>query len=140
MPKTDLTTAPFAYDGLDRVIHEKARLGLLTSLMAHPKGLAFADLKQLCGLTDGNLSRHLQVLQEAGLVDVIKGYEGNRPHTTCRLTKSGRRRFLDYLAVLEQLVRDAAKAAGTAERAAGKSEKAAGKDDGAAGRLGIQPV
>ena len=86
--------------------------GLLTSLMAHPKGLAFADLKQLCGLTDGNLSRHLQVLQEAGLVEVTKGYEGNRPHTSCRLTKVGRRRFLDYLAVLEQLVRDAAKAAG----------------------------
>ncbi|MEH2671450.1 DNA-binding transcriptional ArsR family regulator [Bradyrhizobium elkanii] len=140
MPKTDLTTAPFAYDGLDRVIHEKARLGLLTSLMAHPKGLAFADLKQLCGLTDGNLSRHLQVLQEAGLVDVIKGYEGNRPHTTCRLTRSGRRRFLDYLAVLEQLVRDAARAAGSADKAGGKAEKTAGKDDGAAGRLGIQPV
>ncbi|MHC2338560.1 transcriptional regulator [Bradyrhizobium sp. USDA 4454] len=140
MPKTDVTAAPFAYDGLDRVIHEKARLGLLTSLMAHPKGLAFADLKQLCGLTDGNLSRHLQVLQEAGLVDVIKGYEGNRPHTSCRLTKSGRRRFLDYLAVLEQLVRDAAKAAGTADRGAGKTEKAFGKDDGAPGRLGVQPV
>jgi DNA-binding HxlR family transcriptional regulator len=112
MAKTDPAPAPFAYDGLDRVIHEKARLGLLTSLMAYPKGLAFADLKQLCGLTDGNLSRHLQVLQEAGLIDVTKGYEGNRPHTTCRLTKAGRRRFLDYLAVLEGLVRDAAKAAG----------------------------
>src|SRR3954465_1034302 len=109
MSKTD--SAPFAYTGLDRVIHEKARLGLLTSLMTHPKGLAFADLKQLCGLTDGNLSRHLQVLQEAGMVEVIKSYEGNRPHTSCRLTKAGRRRFLDYLAVLEQLVRDAAKAA-----------------------------
>src|SRR5579864_4077735 len=114
MPKTDKDTAPFAYDGLARIIHEKARLGLLTSLMTHPKGLAFGDLRQLCGLTDGNLSRHLQVLQEAGLVEVIKGYEGNRPHTTCRLTKSGRRRFLDYLAVLEQLVRDAAQAAGNA--------------------------
>lgn len=112
MSKIDTPHAPFAYDGLDRVIHEKARLGMLTSLMAHPKGLAFADLKQLCGLTDGNLSRHLQVLQEAGLVEVTKGYEGNRPHTTCRLTKAGRRRFLDYLAVLEGLVRDAAKAAG----------------------------
>src|SRR6201991_2325695 len=113
MKKTDQPAdAPFAYDGLDRVMHEKARLGLLTSLMAHPKGLAFGDLKQLCGLTDGNLSRHLQVLQEAGLVEVIKGYEGNRPHTSCRLTKSGRRRFLDYLEVLEGLVRDAAKAAG----------------------------
>ena len=115
MPNADNTnadSAPFSYDGLDRVIHEKARLGLLTSLMTNPKGLSFADLKQLCALTDGNLSRHLQVLQEAGLVEVIKGYEGNRPHTTCRLTKSGRKRFLDYLAVLEQLVRDAAKAAG----------------------------
>src|SRR5271154_1526701 len=112
MSKTETGDAPFAYDGLDRIIHEKARLGLLTSLMAHPKGLAFADLKKLCGLTDGNLSRHLQVLQEAGLVELTKGYEGNRPHTSCRLTKTGRRRFLDYLAVLERLVRDAAKAAG----------------------------
>jgi DNA-binding HxlR family transcriptional regulator len=114
MPKTE-SGAPFSYAGLDRVIHEKARLGLLTSLMAHPKGLAFADLKQLCGLTDGNLSRHLQVLQEAGLVEVTKGYAGNRPHTTCRLTRAGSRRFLDYLAVLERLVRDAAKAAGKAD-------------------------
>lgn len=111
MPKIETGDAPFAYGGLDRVIHEKARLGLLTSLTAHPKGLAFADLKQLCGLTDGNLSRHLQVLQEAGFVEVTKGYEGNRPHTSCRLTKSGRRRFLDYLSVLERIVRDAAEAA-----------------------------
>jgi DNA-binding HxlR family transcriptional regulator len=100
----------FAYDGLDRVIHEKARLGVLTSLVAHPKGLAFGDLKQLCGLTDGNLSRHLQVLHEAGLVAIEKGYEANRPHTVCRLTASGRLRFLDYLTVLEQIVRDAADA------------------------------
>jgi DNA-binding transcriptional ArsR family regulator len=126
MPKIDAGDAPFSYEGLDRVIHEKARLGVLTSLMAHPKGLAFADLKQLCGLTDGNLSRHLQVLQEAGLVDITKGYEGNRPHTSCRLTKAGRRRFLDYLAVLERLVRDAA--------------KAAGKDGAPSVRLGILPA
>jgi DNA-binding transcriptional ArsR family regulator len=104
--------APFAFEGLDRVMHEKARLGLLSSLVAHPKGLAFSDLKQLCGLTDGNLSRHLQVLQEAGLVEISKGFEGNRPQTLCVLTRSGRRRFLDYLALLEQLVRDAAKTAG----------------------------
>lgn len=110
MPMTN-DAAPFSYDGLDRVIHEKARLGVLTSLMAHPKGLAFADLKQLCGLTDGNLSRHLQVLHDAGLVDVRKGYERNRPHTTCRLTAAGRKRFLEYLSVLEQVVRDAAEAA-----------------------------
>lgn len=101
---------PFAYDGLDRVIHEKARLGIMTSLVAHPKGLAFGDLRQLCGLTDGNLSRHLQVLQDAGLVEISKGYERNRPLTTCRLTPAGRQRFIDYLAVLERVVRDAAQA------------------------------
>ncbi|MEO7053957.1 MAG: transcriptional regulator [Rhizomicrobium sp.] len=110
MTKTD--DAPFAFEGLDRVMHEKARLGLLSSLVAHPKGLAFSDLKQLCGLTDGNLSRHLQVLQEAGLVEITKSFEGNRPQTICALTRNGRRRFLDYLALLEQLVRDAAKTAG----------------------------
>ncbi len=115
MPKPRPDAAPFAYEGLDRVIHEKARLGLLTSLAANAKGLAFADLKQLCGLTDGNLSRHLQVLQEAGLIEITKGYEGNRPHTSCRLTAAGRRRFLDYLAVLERVVRDAAAAAGEKE-------------------------
>ena len=107
--------APFAYEGLDRVIHERARLGVLTSLAAHPKGLVFADLKRLCGLTDGNLSRHLQVLQEAKLVEVTKGYERNRPQTLCKITRVGRQRFLDYLAVLDQVVRDAAAAA----RAAG---------------------
>ena len=104
------STGRFAYDGLDRVIHEKARLGVLTSLMSHPKGLPFADLKRLCGLTDGNLSRHLQVLEEAGLVDILKGYDEKRPQTLCRITAIGRRRFLKYLSVLEQVVRDAADA------------------------------
>jgi DNA-binding HxlR family transcriptional regulator len=101
----------FAYDGLDRVIHEKARLSVLTSLVAHPKGLVFGDLKRMCALTDGNLSRHLQVLQEAGLVDLEKGYDNNRPQTVCRITRQGRQRYLDYLTVLEQVVRDAAGAA-----------------------------
>jgi DNA-binding MarR family transcriptional regulator len=106
------TEAPFAFEGLDRVMHEKARLGVLSSLIAHPKGLAFGDLKALCGLTDGNLSRHLQTLQEAGLIEITKSFEHNRPQTTVKLTKSGRKRFLEYLAVLEQVVRDAAKTAG----------------------------
>jgi DNA-binding MarR family transcriptional regulator len=101
----------FAYDGLDRVIHEKARLGVLTSLIAHPTGLVFGDLKELCDLTDGNLSRHLQVLEEAGLIVIEKGYDRNRPQTVCRITASGRQRYLDYLKVLEQVVRDAASAA-----------------------------
>ncbi|MBV9627226.1 MAG: transcriptional regulator [Xanthobacteraceae bacterium] len=103
-------TGRFAYDGLDRVIHEKARLSVLTSLVTHPKGLVFGDLKEMCGLTDGNLSRHLQVLEEAGLIDIQKGYDHNRPQTVCRITAQGRRRYLDYLQVLEQIVRDAATA------------------------------
>jgi len=101
----------FAYEGLDRVIHEKARLSVLTSLVAHPKGLVFGDLKQMCGLTDGNLSRHLHVLEEAGLIEIEKGYDHNRPQTNCRITAEGRQRYLDYLKVLEQVVRDAASAA-----------------------------
>ena len=104
-------TGRFAYEGLDRVIHEKARLSVLTSLAAHPKGLVFGTLKQMCGLTDGNLSRHLQVLEEAGLIAIEKGYDHNRPQTICRITPQGRQRYLEYLKVLEQVVRDAAHAA-----------------------------
>lgn len=103
----DDTEGRFAYDGLDRTIHEKARLSILTSLSRHPKGLDFADLKSLCGLTDGNLSRHLQVLEEAGLVQILKTYEHKRPHTSARITAEGRQRYLDYLAVLEQVLKDA---------------------------------
>ena len=113
MPKTKPKSGDsgrFAYEGLDRVIHEKARLGVLTSLVAHPKGLLFGDLKQLCDMTDGNLSRHLQVLEEAGLIEIEK-FESNRPQTTCRITAEGRKRYMRYLAVLEQVVRDAADAA-----------------------------
>jgi DNA-binding MarR family transcriptional regulator len=100
----------FAYEGLERVLHEKARLGLVTSLAAHPAGLRFNDLKELCALTDGNLNRHLKVLQDAGLVEVQKGVRGNRPQTLCRITPEGRQRFLDYVNVLEQVVLDAAEA------------------------------
>lgn len=99
----------FAYEGLDRVIHERARLSVLTSLITNPKGLTFADLKQLCALTDGNLSRHLKVLEEAKIVEIEKGLERNRPLTVCRVTGLGRKRYAEYLSVLEQVVRDAAR-------------------------------
>ena len=110
-PDSQQRTDRYAYDGLDRVIHERARLGLLTSLAAHAKGLRFAELKELCGLTDGNLSRHLQVLEAAGLVEIEKSFERNRPQTFCRLTVTGRERYLAYLAVLERVIRDAEPAA-----------------------------
>jgi hypothetical protein len=89
MTKPESDTS-FSYESLDRIIHEKGRLGVLISLLAHPKGLAFADLKQLRGLTGGNLNRHLHVLQEAGLMAITKGYERNRPIITCRLADTQR--------------------------------------------------
>lgn len=110
-PAASATAGKFAYPGLDRVIHEKARLGILTSLVAHPSGLAFTDLKDLCDLTDGNLNRHLDVLREAGHVEIRKDTRGRRTKTICRITPSGRACFLDYLAELEHVVAAAAKAA-----------------------------
>jgi DNA-binding MarR family transcriptional regulator len=92
---------------LDRVIHERARLGVLTSLAAHPKGLSFGDLKLLCGLTDGNLSRHLRVLERERLIVIVKDQRQRRPHTICRITTIGRRRYIEYLAVLEKVLLDA---------------------------------
>ena len=97
----------FSYDGLDRVIHEKARLGILASLAANEDGLVFNDLKQLCSLTDGNLSRHLAVLNDAGLVKTRKTGRGPRAQTTYRLTANGRKRFVEYINVLESVVSDA---------------------------------
>ena len=107
----------YAYDGLERVIHEKARLGILTSLIGHPGGLVFTDLKALVGLTDGNLNRHLAVLEDADLISSKtlkpdaqqKRSRGKRP-TQYRLTSLGRKRFLDYISQLEQVVRDAGEA------------------------------
>jgi DNA-binding HxlR family transcriptional regulator len=100
----------FAYEGLDRVLHERARLSILTSLATSPKGLTFNHLKQLCGLTDGNLSRHLRVLEKGKVVEIVKGHEHNRPQTICRITAAGRKRFVEYISTLEQVVRDAAEA------------------------------
>jgi len=110
MKKANLRSRPgsrFAYPGLDRVIHERARLSMLTSLITHSGGLSFGELKEMCGLTDGNLSRHLRVLEEEKLVATSKLIEHNRPLTRCRITALGRRRYVGYLAVLEQVVRDA---------------------------------
>jgi predicted ArsR family transcriptional regulator len=100
----------FAYDGLDRVIHERARLSVLTSLITHAKGQSFGELKQLCGLTDGNLNRHLMVLEEAKLVTTAKAMEQGRPQTVCKVTALGRKRYVEYLAVLEQVILDASSA------------------------------
>jgi DNA-binding MarR family transcriptional regulator len=97
----------YAYHGLERVIHEKARLGILTSLATNPTGLFFTDLRELCELTDGNLSRHLAALKEAGLVEVLRGSSGGRPQSLVKMTATGRVRFMEYIAELERVVSDA---------------------------------
>jgi DNA-binding MarR family transcriptional regulator len=101
------SSARFAYAGLDRLLHERARLSILTSLAAHSQGLAFNDLKTLCALTDGNLSRQLQILAEAGLLEIVKGHRNNRPQTMAKLTPQGRKRFSEYLSVLQEVIADA---------------------------------
>lgn len=102
--------SPFAYDGLSRVIHERARLGVLTCLVTHAEGLPFPEMRKLCALTDGNLNRHLQVLQEANLVGLGKCPDRDRSQTFYRITALGRRRYLEYLTVLEQVILDGAAA------------------------------
>lgn len=100
----------YSYEGLDRIMHEKARLGILTCLLTRPQGLRFSDLKELCSLTDGNLSRHIKVLEEENLVAIQKSFQHNRPQTLCCLTETGRERFLAYIQELERVVWDAATA------------------------------
>ncbi len=108
-PESPSNEGRFAYEGLDRVIHERARLSIVTSLATNPKGLTFNDLKRLCTLTDGNLSRHLSVLEKGKLVEIVKGHDRNRPQTICRITSLGRKRYLQYLSTLEQVIQDASK-------------------------------
>ena len=101
----------YAYEGLDRVIHEKARLSIVSSLAGDADGLLFNELKEACALTDGNLSRHISILQDAAVVEVWKRLRNNRSQTLVRLTAYGRKRFLEYLEQLEQVIADANKAA-----------------------------
>ncbi len=89
-------------------MHERARLGIMTSLLAQREGRLFVDLKALCGLTDGNLSRHLDVLRNAGLIEIWKGFERQRPQTLCRLSPEGTRRFVSYLEELQRVCHDGA--------------------------------
>jgi DNA-binding MarR family transcriptional regulator len=79
----------------------------MTALVTHSHGLTFNELKNLCALTDGNLNRHLQVLEEAKLVVSSKVSDKQRRQTCCRITALGRKRYVDYLAVLAQVLKDA---------------------------------
>jgi DNA-binding MarR family transcriptional regulator len=91
---------------LDRVIHEKGRLPIV-SLLAASTELSFTELKEQLSMTDGNLSVHIKTLQEAGFVSVTKSVQNRRPLTTVSLTPTGRKAFTNYIDLLEQIVRQA---------------------------------
>jgi DNA-binding MarR family transcriptional regulator len=88
---------------IDRVIHEKGRLGIMSMLAATPE-LSFIELRDTLAMTDGNLNTHIRTLQEAGYIAVSKSYEKNRPLTTCSLTTAGRKAFAGYIDLLEQIL------------------------------------
>lgn len=95
------------FDSLERIFHEPHRLAIMTSLCAVGKGISFTDLKQGCGLTDGNLNRHLKIMEEAQMVSISKSFIGRRPRTMIFATDHGRERFMEYLRALEEVLHKA---------------------------------
>ncbi len=102
-------SAPF--DALEKIFHEPSRLAIMSELSSTSKGKTFAELKEACALTDGNLSRHLTALEKSGAVKIKKAFIGVKPCTTASLTERGRRDFLQYLEALEIVLKEAAKRA-----------------------------
>ena len=94
---------PQAFLQIDRVIHEKGRLAIMSMLAASPE-LSFTELRDTLKMTDGNLTTHIRTLQEAGYVSVTKSFQNNRPLTTCSLTSSGKKAFTSYINLLEQII------------------------------------
>jgi len=99
---------PEAFLNLDRVIHEKGRLAIMSMLAASPE-LSFTELRDALSMTDGNVTTHIRTLQEAGYVAVAKSYQNNRPLTTVSLTNQGRKAFSDYVDLLEKIVQQTRK-------------------------------
>lgn len=89
---------------LDRVIHEKGRLAIM-SLLAASAELSFTEMRDSLNMTDGNLTAHIRTLHEAGYVAVTKAFQGRRSLTTYTLTKEGRKAFTAYIDLLEKIVR-----------------------------------
>jgi DNA-binding MarR family transcriptional regulator len=96
---------PEPFFQLDRVIHEKGRMAIM-SMLAASADLSFTELRDALGMTDGNLTTHIRTLQEAGYLSVTKSFQNNRSLTTCSLTRAGRQAFANYINLLEQIVRE----------------------------------
>jgi DNA-binding transcriptional ArsR family regulator len=92
-------------DELDPLLHERGRLAIVSVLAAAAEGLTFTELRDTLGMTDGNLSVHLQKLEKEDYVAIAKQFVGRRPQTTCRLTRDGHKAFTRYLDHLEAIVR-----------------------------------
>ncbi len=99
-----MTAAAHPTNGLDETVHQRHRLGILT-IAAEAESADFGYLRRALDLTAGNLSRHLTVLEEAGLVQVSKGYEGRRPRTWVKITADGRAALTAEITALTELVR-----------------------------------
>jgi DNA-binding MarR family transcriptional regulator len=99
---------PDAFLQLDRVIHEKGRLAIMSMLAASPE-LSFTELRDTLNMTDGNVTAHIRTLQESGYVAVAKSYKNKRPLTTVSLTTAGRKAFADYVDLLEKIVQQTRK-------------------------------
>ena len=95
---------PESFHQLDKVIHEKSRMAIMSMLAASPD-MSFTELRDALNMTDGNLTTHIRTLQKAGYVAVAKSFQNNRPLTTCSLTEDGKTAFAGYVSLLEGIVK-----------------------------------
>ena len=98
-----------ASDELDRLVHERVRLGIVSALAAEER-LSFGDLKAVLKTSDGNLSVHARKLENAGYIEVLKGFEDRKPKTEYSLTAKGRRALETYIDQMETLLGEAREA------------------------------
>ncbi len=96
-------------DILEKIFHEPNRLSIMSALCASDKGISFNEIREACGLTDGNLSRHLKALDESGAIVITKKFVDNKPRTTVSISPSGIERFHEYLTALAEILNKARK-------------------------------
>lgn len=109
-PTTTDADTERAHETLERIFHEPSRLAIMSALCAAERGLPFVELRDACRLTDGNLSRHLTALEEAGAIRIAKAFVSGKPRTTIRISAEGLRRFQEYLAALTVILKQAQQA------------------------------
>lgn len=95
------------YEALEKIFHEPNRLAIMSAVCAADKGLTFNEVKEACNLTDGNLNRHLKVLEEAKAVRIEKKFVDAKPRTTILMTATGLDRFNEYLEALSEVLKKA---------------------------------